>query len=285
MLAHGTTTVESKSGYGLRLRDEIKMLEVNRALQAAQPVDLISTFLGAHAFPRETPREKYVDLVINEMIPRVAENHLARFCDVFCDEGYFSAAEARRILHAGRDAGLAPKIHADQYSAIGASTLAAEIGAVSADHLNHTDRAAMRELARAGVVGVLTPVLDFAVQHPRPPDARAALDEGMTLALATDCCPAGWVESMQLVLQLACRAYRLSAEEALLAATIGGARALGLDDRGTIAPGKIADLQIWDVPTFEDVIYRWGHNAVAMVIKRGKVVVDRHSERSEESLL
>ncbi len=274
MLCHGTTTVESKSGYGLSVRDELKLLAVNRELQTAQPVDIVSTFLGAHAFPRDMAREQYVDLIITEMIPRVAEDRLAGFCDVFCDDAYFNVEESRRILEAGRDAGLVPKIHADQYSAIGASALAIEIRATSADHLNYSDRAAMRKLAQAGVVGVVTPVLDFAVQHPRPFDARAMLDEGMALALATDLCPACWVESMQLVMQFASRASRLTAEEALLAATVGGARALGLNDRGTIAPGKIADLQIWDVPTFEDVIYRWANNAVSMVIKRGKVVVE-----------
>jgi len=206
------------------------------------------------------------------MIPRVAEAKLAEFCDVFCDEGYYTVAEARQILEAGLAAGLKPKIHADQYSAMGASELAAELGAVSADHLNYTERGAMRKLAGAGVVGVVTPALDFAVKHPRPFDARAMRDEGLTLALATDLCPAGWVASLQLVMQFACRQYALSPEEALVASTVGGARALGLNDRGALAPGQLADLQIWDVPTFEDVIYRLGNNAVETVIKRGKVV-------------
>jgi imidazolonepropionase len=268
MLAHGTTTVESKSGYGLTLTDELKLLEVNRHLES---VDVISTFLGAHDFPRETPRERYVDSIIHEMIPQVAEQELAEFCDVFCDDGYYTVAEARRILEAGLAAGLKPKIHADQYSAIGASELAAEMGAVSADHLNYTERGAMRKMAGAGVVGVVTPLLDFAVKHPRPFDARTMLAEGMTLALATDMCPACWAESMQLVMQFACRQYGLSPEEALLAATVGGAKALGLNDRGALAPGQLADIQLWDIPTFEDVIYRLGNNAVETVIKRGAV--------------
>jgi imidazolonepropionase len=154
---------------------------------------------------------------------------------------------------------------------MGASELAAALGAVSADHLNYAEREAMRKLAGAGVVGVVTPALDFAVQHPRPFDARAMIEEGMTLALATDLCPAGWVESMFLVMQFACRQQRLSPEEALYASTVGGARALGLTDRGSLAPGQLADIQIWDLPTFEDAIYRLGHNPVEAVVKRGEI--------------
>ena len=167
--------------------------------------------------------------------------------------------------------GLKPKIHVDAYADIGGSALAVELPVVSADHLNYTGRAAMQAYARAGVVGVVMPGLDFAVRHPRPFDARAMFAEGMTLALATDLCPGCWLESMQLVMQLACRQYAFSPEEALLAATVGAAQALGLADRGTLAPGKLADIQVWDLPSFEDVIYRLGNNAVTMVIKRGRV--------------
>jgi imidazolonepropionase len=271
MFRHGTTTAESKSGYGLSLQDELRILQVNRRLSATQPVDVVSTFLGAHALPPEMSRERYMELVVKEMIPRVAADGLAEFCDVFCDEGYFTVEEARHILEAGRAAGLKAKIHADQYSAIGASEMAAEIGAVSADHLNYCERGSMRKLTRAGVVGVVTPALDFAVQHPRPFDARAMIEEGMPIAIATDLCPACWVESMQLVMAFACRQYGLSPAEALNAGTVGGARALGVTDRGSIEPGKLADLQSWDLPTFEDVVYRIGNNAVSMVVKRGKV--------------
>jgi len=272
MLRHGTTTVESKSGYGLSLAEEIKQLEVNRRLQSSQPMDVVSTFLGAHDFPPEVPREKYVETVIADMIPKVAEEGLAESCDVYCDEGYYTVEESRRILKAGLRAGLKPKIHVDAYADIGGSAMAAELGVVSADHLNYTDRASMRRLAEAGVIGVVMPALDFAVRHIRPFDARAMLAEGITLALATDMCPACWVESMQIVMQLACRLHRFSPAEALHAATVGGARALELEaDRGSLEPGKLADVQIWDLPTFEDVIYRIGSNAVEMVIKRGRV--------------
>jgi imidazolonepropionase len=272
MFRHGTTTVESKSGYGLTLGKEIEMLQVNQRLRAAQPVDVVSTFLGAHDFPRYVPRETYLESLIDEMTPRVAEEGLAEFCDVYCDEGYYTVEESRRILEAGLQVGLKVKIHVDAYANIGGAAMAAELGAVSADHLNYTDRASMQKLAEAGVVGVVMPGLDFAVGHPRPFDARALLAEGMTLALATDLCPGCWLESMQLVMQLACRLYQFSPAEALYAATVGAARSLALGhDRGSLEPGKLADIQIWDLPTFEDVIYRLGNNAVETVIKRGKV--------------
>ena len=272
MFRHGTTTVESKSGYGLSLAEEIKLLEVNRRLQASQPMDVVGTFLGAHDFPSELPREEYLEVVISEMIPKVAEQDLAEFCDVYCDEGYYTLQESRRILVAGLHVGLKPRIHVDAYADIGGAAMAAELGAVSADHLNYTNRASMRELAEAGVIGVVMPALDFAVGHVRPFDARAMLAEGMTLALATDICPACWVESMQIVMQLACRLYRFSPAEALYAATVGGARALEMEaDRGSLEPGKLADVQIWDLPTFEDIVYRLGNNAVETVIKRGQV--------------
>jgi imidazolonepropionase len=272
MFRHGTTTVESKSGYGLTLGKEIEMLQVNQRLRAAQPVDVVSTFLGAHDFPRYVPRETYLESLIDEMTPRVAEEGLAEFCDVYCDEGYYTVEESRRILEAGLQVGLKVKIHVDAYANIGGAAMAAELGAVSADHLNYTDRASMQKLAEAGVVGVVMPGLDFAVGHPRPFDARALLAEGMTLALATDLCPGCWLESMQLVMQLACRLYQFSLAEALYAATVGAARSLALGhDRGSLEPGKLADIQIWDLPTFEDVIYRLGNNAVETVIKRGKV--------------
>jgi imidazolonepropionase len=248
------------------------MLQVNQRLQAAGPVDVVSTFLGAHDFPRDVPRERYLASLIHEMTPQVAEEGLAEFCDVYCDEGYYTVEESRRILESGLQAGLKAKIHVDAYANIGGAAMAAELGVVSADHLNYTDRPSMQKLAERGVVGVVMPGLDFAVGHPRPFDARALLAEGVTLALATDLCPGCWLESMQLVMQLACRLYRFSPAEALYAATAGAARSLALDhDRGSLEPGKLADIQIWDLPSFEDVIYRLGNNAVETVIKRGKV--------------
>ena len=274
MLAKGTTTVESKSGYGLDLENELKMLRVNRALAETSEglPHIVSTFLGAHAFPPDVDRQDYVDEIIEEMIPAVAELNLARFCDVYIDEGYFNLDQTHRILLAAREAGLLLKIHADQYSALGGAELAAELGVVSVDHLNYTSVETMRKLADAGVVGVLMPLIDFAVRHPRPFDADGLRNSGMALALATDICPGGWTESMQLVMQFACRMHGFSPEEALYAATVGGAQALALDDWGAIAPGKLADIQIWDLPSFEDVIYRLGSNAVSQVILNGRPI-------------
>ncbi|MBL8045511.1 MAG: imidazolonepropionase [Anaerolineales bacterium] len=273
MLAHGTTTVESKTGYGLTLADELKMLAANARLQATTPLDIISSFLGAHDFPPEMERERYVDLIIHEMLPRVAEGGLAEFCDVYCDDGDYTLEQTRRILEAGRAHGLKLKAHVDQYSALGGSELCAELGVVSADHLNYTPPDAMRRLAEAGVVGVLMPMIDFAVKHPRPFDVQAMREAGMKLALATDICPGGWVESMFLVMQFACRQHSFSPEEAIVASTVGGAQACALNDRGQIAPGQLADLQLWAVPALEDVIYRLGHNPVKQVIKRGRPVL------------
>jgi imidazolonepropionase len=273
MLRHGTTTVESKSGYGLSVEKELQLLQINRRLQQSQPLDIVSTFLGAHDFPPEIPRQRYLDILVQEMIPLVAEARLAEFCDVYCDEGYYTVEEARRILQAGLRYGLRAKIHVDAYANIGGCEMAAELGAVSADHLNYTTAAEIDRLAGAGVVGVVMPGLDFAVRHPRPFDARRMLDMGLTLGLATDLCPGCWMESMQLVMQLACRLYQFSPEEALLAATAGAAQACGLADRGILQPGKLADIQVWDLPAFEDLVYRLGNNAVTMVIKRGQVVL------------
>jgi imidazolonepropionase len=251
------------------------MLRVNRRLQREGNIplpDIISTFLGAHAFPPDKTPKAYVDEIIQEMIPVVIAENLAEFCDVYIDEGYFDLKQTRQILIAARDAGMKLKIHADQYSALGGSQLAAELGVVSADHLNYTAPETMRKLVEAGVVGVLMPLIDFAAQHSCPFNAPAMLDAGMTIALATDLCPGGWTESMQLVMQFACRQHKLSPEEALYAATVGGARALDLHDRGALAPGLLADIQVWDVPVFEEVIYRLGSNVVEGVMKRGKMV-------------
>ena len=277
MLRSGTTTLESKSGYGLCLEKELELLRVNQQLQGCQPVDIVSTLLGAHEFPPEMSRQRYLNILTQEMIPQAAEARLAEFCDVYCDEGYYTVDETRRILETGLRYGLRPKMHVDAYANIGGCEIASELKAVSADHLNYTNPAEIERLAGAGVVGVVMPGLDFAVRHPHPFNARLMLDMGLPLALATDFCPGCWMESMQLVMQLACRQYQLSPEEALLAATRSAARAVGLADRGALEVGKLADIQVWDVPTFEDLIYRLGNNAVSMVIKRGKVVYSQET--------
>lgn len=273
MLACGTTTVESKSGYGLSTETEIKMLEVNGMLAARQPLEIVSTFLGAHEFPDDRPRDAYIAEILDEMIPEVARRGLAEFNDVYCDDGYYTVAESRRILERGAEYGLKIKIHTDAYSHIGGSTLAAELRAVSADHLNYTDPAEYQLLREAGVVGVVMPALDFAVGHARPFDARGMLDAGVTLALATDMCPGCWLESMPFVVQLACRLYRFSPAEAIRAGTLHAAQSIDRADRlGSLEPGKQADIAIFPLERFEDMAYRLGRSRARMVLKAGRVV-------------
>ena len=273
MLITGTTTIESKSGYGLTLPSEMKMLEVNRLLSANLPMDIVPTFLGAHGWEEGKDKDWYIDHLCQDMIPQVAAFHMASFNDVWVDEGHFTAADAEKILSCGRDHGLIPSIHTDAYSDIGGSALAAEMKMANAGHLNYTPLSVLPKLRDAGVVGVILPGTDFAVHHPHPVNPRPMLDCGMTLALATNCNPGCWMESMQMVLVLACRLHRFSPAEAFRAATYGSARALTLDDRGVLDVDKVADLLILDVETFEDVVYKFGRNHVQTVIKNGKVVV------------
>lgn len=275
MLSFGTTTVESKSGYGLNTETEIKMLEVNRTLGARQPVEIVSTFLGAHEFPENKSREAYIAEILDEMIPEVARRGLAEFNDVYCDDGYYTVAESRAILERGLEHGLKVKIHTDAYSHIGGSTLAAELRAVSADHMNHTAPEEYAALREAGVVCVVMPALDFAVGHTRPFDARAMMDAGLTLALATDMCPGCWLESMPFVVQLACRLYRFGPAEAIRAGTLHAAMALGRADRiGSLEPGKQADIAVFPYERYEDMAYRLGRGRARLVMKAGKVAFD-----------
>lgn len=274
MLRAGTTTVEVKSGYGLSLDQELKMLRVNSRIHDSHPIDIVSTYLGAHDFSPDMSRTAYIDNILFEQIPAVTDQGLASFCDIYCDTGYYTVEESRKILKAGLDAGLMPKIHTDAYANIGGSELAADMGVVSADHLNYVSQTEIGRLRDADVVAVVMPALDFAVGHAQPFNARAMIDEGLTIALATDLCPGCWTESMQFVMVLACRQYGLSPAEAMSAATMGAAKALKLqNDRGSLEVGKLADLQIWDIPTFEDVIYRLDRNVVEIVIKRGSVCI------------
>jgi len=274
MLGQGTTTAESKTGYGLTAEQELRLLALNRRLGAEHPVDLVSTLMAAHAFPPGAAdgEERWIDEIVEEIVPAAAGLG-AEFNDVFCDEGYFSVPQARRILEAGRDAGLRPKIHADQYARIGAGRLAAELPVVSADHLNRTADTELEALAGAGVVGVLMPLIDFAVAHPEPVDARRWVAAGLTIGLATDLCPGGWAVSMPLAMQFACRVCALTPEQALWAATLGGAKAVGRDDRGAFEPGRLADAVVIDVPDLDELMYRIGHAPVRRVVRRGRVVV------------
>jgi len=206
---------------------------------------------------------------------------LAEFCDIYCDDGYYTVEESRRILEAGIRYGLKAKIHTDAYARIGGSTLAADLSAISADHLNYTSSAEMTAMAEAGVVGVVLPALDFAVAHSRPVAPRPMIDAGMTLALGTNLNPGNWTESMRFVILLACRNHEMSLEEAFLAATMGAAKAIGRDaDIGSLERGKKADIQIWDIPEFEHLIYRLDHNPVVSVIKNGRILFRNDRKKS-----
>jgi len=274
MLASGTTTIEIKSGYGLITESEIKMLQINKNLEKKLPIDIYSTFLGAHYWPKEMGKEKYIDILINEMIPKISELQLARYNDIWCDDGYYDVKECEKILSCGRNHGLIPRIHTDCYSYVGGSDLACDMHMLSADHLNYTPKNVFKKLKNADVIGVLMPGTDFAVKHPKPFNPRPMLDAGMKLALASNCNPGVWVESMQFILIIACRQHGFSPEEAIKASTLYGALALGLDDRGMLKVGKKADIQIWDLNTYKDVVYKFGTNHVKTVIKDGKIVVN-----------
>ena len=274
MLACGTTTCEIKSGYGLDEASELKMLEAIRRLDGIHPIDIVATFLGAHEVPVEcrADREGYVRLVVERMIPAVAAEGLAEWCDVFCEDGVFTPAESTRILERGITAGLKPRLHADELAASGGAQVAAAVGARSADHLVFADEAGIEALARGGVTATLLPAAAFYLKLGRFAPARAMIDAAVPVALATDVNPgAGFSPSMPFAMTLACFGMRLTFEEALVAATINGAWSLDRASTvGSLEPGKLADA----VAVRGDAInlIRVGAPSIAAVIKRGRIV-------------
>jgi imidazolonepropionase len=273
MLRYGTTTAEVKTGYGLSTHDEIRMLEVIRDLDAEHAIDLVPTFLGAHAVPaeyRDDP-DGYLNLVVEEMLPRA--RGLAEFCDIFCDEGAFSHADSERLFEAAARLGFRLKIHAGEFRALGGAALAARYGAVSADHLDHLSEGEATAMAQAGVVGVLLPPVNFTLRAPYP-DARALIDAGVPIAVATDFNPGSApTYSMPFVLTLACLYLRLHPAEAIVAATLNAAHAVARAGQvGSLEPGKLADILILDSPNVEHLPYLFARNPVRMVVKRGQVV-------------
>jgi len=279
LLEYGVTTAEAKSGYALNLPDELKMLRAVARLPSLQPVELVPTLLCAHAVPPEhaQSREAYVELCVREIVPEVARQKLARFCDAFVEQSAFTVEEGRRILGKGKELGLTPRLHADQLSAMGASQLAAELGAATADHLECTDDAGIAAMARAGVAAVLVPTSTLFLKQAAYAPGRRLWDSGLTVALATNLNPgSAMTENASLPVALACLFNGLTPAEALWAFTRGGARALGLDDRlGALEPGKQADLAVHACESHRHLAYHFAVSHVRTVVKRGQVVLDR----------
>lgn len=275
MLALGTTTCEAKSGYGLETAEELKQLRAIRDLQTSHPMDIAATFMGAHALPQEykESREAYIDLLCEEMIPAVASEKLATFCDVFCETGVFTAEESRRILEAGKRWGLIPKIHADEIDPIGGSQLAGEIGAISAEHLIVCPTEGIASMARGGTVACLLPATSLYLGAAFAP-ARDMVTAGVPVAMASDFNPGSCpCLNLQLVMNLGCLRYRLTPEEVLTAVTLNGAAAIGLADTvGSVETGKQGDLVIWEADDLNYICYRMGSNLARTVIKRGQIV-------------
>jgi len=281
LLEHGTTTAEAKSGYGLSLDDELKILRVIQRLNAETSLDLIPTFLGAHEIPDEyrADREGYIKLVTDEMLPRVAGEKLARYCDVFCESHVFTLEQSRRVLLRARELGLGIRIHADQLSRSGGAELAAELGAATADHLEWIDDDGINLLREAGVIGVLLPGAVFNLGLSRYAPARAMIDAGLAIALATDFNPGSSpTPSMQMILSIACTQMRMTPAESICAATINAAYSLGCGDRvGSLEVGKQADVVAFDCTDYRQIPYLFGVNNAMLVIKSGEIVVDRRS--------
>lgn len=275
-LRHGVTTVEAKSGYGLTTEDECKQLRVAKRLHETHPIDLVSTFMGAHAVPPEYKHdpERYVELMIQEMIPQVAAERLADFCDVFCEHGVFSIEQSRRILEAGKKHGLRPKIHADEIEPMGGAELAAQVGAISADHLLRASDAGIAAMAEAGVVATLLPGTAFFLMT-TPARARQMIEAGVPVALSTDRNPGSSpTENLQLVMNLACLNMKMTPAEVLVATTINAAHAIGVAERvGSLEVGKDADIVIMDVPSYPYLQYNYGVNHTDIVLKKGRIVV------------
>jgi len=277
MLEHGTTTVEAKSGYGLTTESELKCLEVMRLANEEHPVEIVPTFLGAHAVPTEYKNntEGYVNLVTSEMIPEVAARRLAEFCDVFCERGVFGIEQSRRILTQGKRYGLMPKLHADEMTGLGGAELAAEMQAISAEHLLFASEGGLKAMAEEGVIAVLLPGASFALMMRRHANVRKMMENGVPVALGTDFNPGCWVESQQMIIALACHQMRMTPSEAIVAATTNAAHAIKrAQELGSLEPGKRADVLVLTVPDHRFLGYRFGVNLVDKVIKDGRIVVD-----------
>ena len=279
MLEHGTTTIEAKSGYGLTVEDELKILRVIRRLDRETPIEIVPTFLGAHEIPDEYrgAREDYIRLVMEEMMPRVASEGLAEYADVFCESHVFTVDESRRVLERAKELGLGIRFHADQLTCGGGGRLAAEIGAATADHLEWVDEEGIESLSRAGVSAVLLPGAVFNLGLTRYAPARAMIEAGLAVVIATDFNPGSSpTPSMQMILSIACAQMRMTPAEAITAATVNAAYSLNRGSRlGSLEVGKQADMVIYDCSDYRQIPYLFGINHASVVIKSGRVVADR----------
>jgi imidazolonepropionase len=279
MLSKGVTTIEAKSGYGLSAQDELKILKVAKVLNESHPIDIIPTFLGAHTVPKEfiNDRKRYIDLLIQEMIPKVAQEGLAEFCDVFCEEKAFSLEESRKILEVGKRYGLKPKIHADQLSSGGGAELAAEVGAFSADHLEYVSPIGIERMAEKGVSAVLLPGASFFLSMKKFPPAREMIEKGVAVALATDLNPgSSMTESLPLMMTMGCTMLKMTPKEVIQATAIDAAKSMGRENKiGSLDIGKQADVLVLDIPNYRYLPYHFGVDHVEMVIKKGKVIYQK----------
>ena len=279
MMSYGTTTVEAKSGYGLTTESEIKQLKTIQILNLEHPLDIIPTFLGAHSTPPEFKdrTDDYVELIISEMIPKIANENLAEFCDVFCEKGIFSIEQARKILNVASRYGLKPQIHIDEIFDTNGALFASEIKAYQTGHLLQSNDEGLKAMAKEEVIATLLPGTPFCLMQDDYAPARKMIDYGVPVALATDLNPNCWTESMQMIIALACYMMRLTPSEALTAATINGACALERQDEiGSLEVGKKADLVVFDIPNHQCIPYHFGVNLVSKVIKNGKIVIDNN---------
>jgi imidazolonepropionase len=279
MLSKGVTTLEAKSGYGLSLQDELKILKVMKALQENHPIEIVPTFLGAHTVPREfrDARTRYIDLLNKEMIPKVAQERLAEFCDVFCEEKAFTVEESKKILETGKQYGLKPKIHADQLSPGGGAELAAEVGAFSADHLEYVSQEGIKKMAEKGVTAVLLPGASFFLSMKKYPPARDMIEQGVPVSLATDLNPgSSMTESLSLMMTMGCTMFKMTPKEVIQATTVHAARSIGREKEiGSLEVGKQADILLLDIPNYRYLPYHFGVDHVEKVIKKGKIIYQR----------
>ena len=275
MLLYGTTTAEMKSGYGLDFDTEIKMLEVIKKLDETHPIDIAPTFLGAHALPPEfKDSDDYIDFLIDDVMPVIEREKLARFADIFCEKGVFDAEQSRRYLSAAKKHGMMPKIHADEIENLGGVRVGAEVGAISAEHLVRTSDEEIELMAEKGMIADLLPGTPHMLLSNEYAPARKFIEKGVPVALATDLNPNCWTESVQMIINLASMRMRMSPEEAIVSSTINAAYSIGMgDDVGSLEAGKKADIILLDVPNYMHIPYHFGVNLVNTVIKEGKVVV------------